>query len=259
MDLKLSGKNVLITGGSKGIGLACARAFLAEGAKVGITSRSQANLDRAVTALEGKVISAAADLIDPEAALAMIDWMESEMGPIDVLVTSAGAAVRTPPAELTPQSWRVAMDAKYFSYINAIDPIVKRMAKRNTGVIVNVIGSGGKIASPAHLAGGAANAALMLITAGLAAAYASQGVRVVGVNPGMTKTQRVSDNMRVDAKISSISELEALKRAEARIPMGRMCEPEEVADTVVYLASARASYVNGVLITMDGVSSPTVM
>ena len=259
MDLQLHGKNVLITGGSKGIGLACARAFLAEGARVGITSRAQTNLDRARATLEGKVVSAAADLIDPSAALAMIDWMESELGPIDVLVTSAGAAVRTAPADLTPAAWRSAMDAKYFTYIHVIDPIIKRMARRNAGVIVNVIGSGGKIAAPTHLAGGAANAALMLVTAGLAAAYASQGVRVVGVNPGLTKTQRVSDNMRVEAKVSSISESEALKRAESRIPMGRLCEPEEIADTVVYLASARASYVNGALITMDGVSSPTVM
>ena len=96
------------------------------------------------------------------------------MDPIDVLVNSAGAAKRTPPDELTPAAWRAAFDAKFFSYINVIDPMVKRMAARGGGVIVSVIGGGGKVASSTHLAGGAANAALMLATAGLGAAYAAR-------------------------------------------------------------------------------------
>jgi NAD(P)-dependent dehydrogenase (short-subunit alcohol dehydrogenase family) len=79
---------------------------------------------------------------------------------------------------LTPAVWREAFDAKFFSYVNAIDPMVKRMAARGRGVIVNIIGGGGKVASPTHLAGGAANAALMLATAGLGAAYAGRGVRM---------------------------------------------------------------------------------
>lgn len=259
MDLDLRGKNVLITGGSKGIGLACAQGFLAEGAKVGITSRSQANLDRAKGSLTGQVFAAAADLTDPSAALAMVDWMEAELGPIDVLVNSAGAARRTAPDDLTPAAWRAAMDAKYFSYIHAIDPLIKRMAKRHSGVIVNVIGNGGKVASASHLAGGAANAALMLVTAGLANAYASQGIRVVGVNPGLTKTDRVAEGLKADAKISNISEDEALKRSQDRIPMGRMADPSEIADVVLFLASKRASYVTGTLITMDGGSIATVV
>jgi NAD(P)-dependent dehydrogenase (short-subunit alcohol dehydrogenase family) len=259
MDLELRGKHVLITGGSKGIGLACARAFLAEGAKVGITSRAQANLDRARDALGRGVVAAAADLSDPSAALALVDYMESELGPIDVLVNSAGAARRTAPDDLTPAAWRAAMDAKYFSYIHAIDPVVKRMARRRAGVIVNVIGNGGKVASASHLAGGAANAALMLVTAGLASAYAKQGVRVVGVNPGLTKTDRVAEGLKADAKVNNISEEEALVRSQERIPMGRLAEPEEIADTVLYLASPRASYVSGAIITMDGASTATVV
>src|SRR6185437_11788925 len=101
MDLGLKGKNVVVTGGSKGIGLACAQLFLVEGARVGIVSRAQANLDRARTAL-GEVTAIAADLIDPAAALGMVEAMERALGPIDILVNSAGAAKRTPPEELTP-------------------------------------------------------------------------------------------------------------------------------------------------------------
>jgi NAD(P)-dependent dehydrogenase (short-subunit alcohol dehydrogenase family) len=258
MDLALSGKRVLVTGGSKGIGFACAAAFIAEGAEVAICSRQQANLDTAKATL--RVGAAfAADLSDPGQAGDVVAAAEAELGPIDILVNSAGAARRTPPDELTPAHWRAAMDAKYFSYINVIDPLVKLMAARGRGVIVNVIGNGGKIASPVHLAGGAANAALMLATAGLATAYAKQGVRVVGLNPGLTETGRVAEGLASDARLAGISIDEARARGIARIPLGRMATPEEIANTVLFLASPRASYVTGVNITMDGAGTACVV
>ena len=257
MELGLKGKHVLITGGSKGIGLACARAFKAEGARVAIVSRSQANLDAAKKAL-GDCYTIAADLIDPGAATAMVEKVEKEFGALDVLVNSAGAARRTDAADLTPQAWRAAMDAKYFSYVYVIDPVVKRMAARGRGAIINVIGQGGKVPSPVHIPGGSANAALMLATAGLANAYASKGVRVVGVNPGNTRTDRVKEGLVAEAKRAGISEDEALKRVVARIPLGRMAEPEEIADVVVFAASDRGRFMTGANITLDGSASPTV-
>jgi NAD(P)-dependent dehydrogenase (short-subunit alcohol dehydrogenase family) len=258
MELGLKGKNVLITGGSKGIGLACARAFKAEGARVAIVSRSQANLDAAKKSL-GECYTIAADLIDPAAAAAMVEKVEKDFGLLDILVNSAGAARRTDAADLTPQAWHAAMDAKYFSYVYVIDPVVKKMAARGRGAIVNVIGQGGKVPSPIHLPGGAANAALMLASAGLANAYASKGVRVVGVNPGNTRTDRVKEGLAADAKRQGISEDEALKRAVARIPLGRMAEPEEIADVVVFAASDRGRFMTGANITLDGTASPTVV
>jgi NAD(P)-dependent dehydrogenase (short-subunit alcohol dehydrogenase family) len=258
MELGLSGKVVLITGGSKGIGLACAAAFAAEGARVAICSRSQANLDRALATLPG-ALAFAADLSDADAAAAMVEAVAARLGPVDILVNSAGAAKRLAPDELTPAAWRAAMDSKYFSYINVMDPMVKRMAERGHGVIVNVIGVGGKVASPAHLAGGAANAALMLATAGLGTAYAARGVRVVGVNPGMTETGRVAQRVETDARIQGISLEEARKRSVARIPMGRMAAPEEIAGAVVFLASDRAGYITGVTLALDGGLNPVVL
>jgi NAD(P)-dependent dehydrogenase (short-subunit alcohol dehydrogenase family) len=121
MDLNLSGKHILITGGSKGIGLACAQAFLAEGSRVSLVSRSEANLARARESLSAHgndcVQTHAADLTQPASAQAALDAAIATFGPVDVLVNSAGAAKRTPAPELTPQAWHDAMQAKYFSYI----------------------------------------------------------------------------------------------------------------------------------------------
>jgi NAD(P)-dependent dehydrogenase (short-subunit alcohol dehydrogenase family) len=199
------------------------------------------------------------DLTSADAAARMIETVERETGGIDILVNSAAAARRTPPDDLNPAAWHAAMDAKFFTYIHAIDPVIKCMAARGRGVIVNVIGNGGKVASATHIAGGAANAALMLATAGLASAYASRGIRVLGINPGLTNTDRVAEGLRAEARVSGISPEEALKRALGRIPLGRMAEPEEIARVVAFLASSQASYVSGVTITMDGVTTPIVV
>ena len=258
MDLGLKDKKVLITGGSKGIGLACAKAFIAEGARVALVSRSQQNLDQAKQSLE-KAYVIAADLTDDAAAAAMVERVEKEFGPLDVLVNSAGAAKRTDADDLTPAAWRAGMDAKYFSYINVIDPVIKRMGKRGRGAVINVIGGGGKVASPTHLAGGAANAALLLATAGLAYAYASKGVRVVGVSPGVTRTERVAEGLKAEAKRANVSVEQAEKQMVARLPMGRPAEPEEIADIVVFAASERGRYLTGANISTDGAASHVVI
>jgi NAD(P)-dependent dehydrogenase (short-subunit alcohol dehydrogenase family) len=258
MDLGLKDKRILITGGSKGIGLACAKAFLAEGARVALVSRSKENLDAARKALKD-CYTIAADLTDAAAAAAMVERVEKEFGALDVLVNSAGAAKRTDADDLTPTAWRAGMDAKYFSYIHVIDPVIKRMGKRGQGAVINVIGSGGKVASPTHLAGGAANAALLLATAGLAYAYASKGVRVVGVSPGVTKTERVAEGLKAEAKRANVSEEQAYKQMISRLPMGRPAEPEEIADIVVFAASERGRYLTGANISTDGAASHVVV
>ncbi|MBP7566913.1 MAG: SDR family oxidoreductase [Burkholderiaceae bacterium] len=262
MKLELEGKVVLVTGGSKGIGLACARGFAAEGARVAIASRSQANLDAAVAQLAAEGITAvavAADLSRTDTAPAMVQAVEAALGPIDVLVNSAGAAGRTPYSELTPAHWHAAMDAKYFPYVHAMDAVLPGMAARRGGVVVNIVGMGGKVATPTHLPGGAANAALMLAGSGLATAYAPHGVRLNTVNPASTLTTRLKQGMEADARLAGITEDEAQRRAVARVPLGRLATPEEVADLVVFLASARASYVTGAVIGMDGAATPLVV
>jgi NAD(P)-dependent dehydrogenase (short-subunit alcohol dehydrogenase family) len=183
---------------------------------------------------------------------------EQAFGPVDVLVNSAGAARRTPPDELDAAAWHDAMDAKYFTYIHMIDPVVKRMGQRGRGAIVNVIGQGGKVASAVHMAGGAANAALMLVSAGMAVAYASKGVRVNAVNPGLTLTERLQEGLKADARVQGIDADEALKRATMRLPLGRIATPEEIANAVLFLASPKASYITGAIVAMDGAVTPMI-
>ncbi len=264
MNLELADKHILITGGSKGIGLACAHTFVAEGARVTLVSRSVENLLAAQSALlnaaPGATVNViAADLRDAADAERAVDAVERDFGAVDVLVNSAGAAKRTPAAELTADAWHDAMQAKFFTYIHVINPLIKRMGERGHGAVVNIIGSGGKVAAVTHLAGGAANAALMLASAGLAAAYAGKGVRVNAVNPGLTLTERLHEGMQADARQHGISIEQALTRAKATRPLGRIAEPSEIADAVVYLASARASYVTGALLAMDGAVTPMVV
>jgi len=259
MELGLQGLHVLVTGGSRGIGLACAREFLREGCKVSLVGRDPQRMEQARAGLAGEVRSFCADLRDAAQALRVVDAAEAALGPIDVLVNSAGAAKRTPYAELEPQAWHDAMDSKFFTYVHVMDPVVKRMGARGTGCIVNVVGMGGKVATPTHLPGGAANAALMLVSAGLAAAWGPHGVRVNAVNPTLTHTDRLAEGLAADARLRNTTAEAVLKQSEEKLPLRRLAKPEEVAAAVVFLASPRASYVSGAILSMDGASTPMVV
>jgi NAD(P)-dependent dehydrogenase (short-subunit alcohol dehydrogenase family) len=261
MDLNLGGRVVIVTGASKGIGYACAEAFATEGARVALVSRSQANLDAALTRFPRGVsapIAIAADMTSHDAADEMVAKVEKTLGDIDVLVNSAGAARRYAPEELNAQAWHDAMDAKFFSYIHPIDAVLKRMLPRERGSIVNIIGAGGKVAAPVHLPGGAANSALMLATVGLASAFGPKGIRINGINPGATLTGRVQEGLRAESRMTGLGEAELLSRNEARIPLKRYGTAEEIARVALFLASEQASYVTGAIVSMDGGASAVI-
>jgi len=261
MSNEFAGRVVVVTGASKGIGFACAEAFVRAGAKVALVSRSRENLDAALAKLPRSAsppVAIAADLRNADDAARMADDAQANLGPIDVLVNSAGAAKRHAPADLSAQVWRDSMDAKFFSYVHPLDIVVKQMAARGRGAIINIIGMGGKVANPIHLSGGAANAALMLATAGLAAAYGPQGVRVNAISPGGTLTGRVQEGLAVEAKMTGASAADLLARQQANVPLRRFGTPEEIASVVLFLASDAASYVTGAIIPMDGGSSAVI-
>ncbi len=256
------GRVAVITGGSRGIGREIAVDFAKAGAQTVIVSSSDVNLAAATKTIGAAggpaTVAITADLRKLEGVQQVFDTVKAKFGRCDILVNSAGAARRYAPETLTPQAWHDTMDAKYFTTLHVLDPVLKRMAQRGRGVIVNIIGQGGKVAGIHHIAGGAANSAIMLATAGLANAYARQGIRINAINPGSTMTGRVRQALELEAQQQGITEEEALKRAQARIPLGRLAQPEDIAQMAAFLASDQASYVTGAIIPMDGGSNPVI-
>ena len=247
MNLNLRGKLVVITGGSKGIGLACARAFGQEQARVVIVSRTLENIEAALNTLEQDGIKAsgfAAHLSVYENAVQVIADIEAQHGPVDILING--------------QALRAGMEDKYYPVINSQQAVLVGMRARGQGVIVNIIGSGGKVPTSTHLSGGAANAALMLATVGAAEHYAAQGIRINAINPGYTLTGRVEQSVAVEAKRLNISPEEALARGVASVPLGRYGKPEEGADAALFLASDRASYIVGAILPVNGGRNPVI-
>ncbi len=253
MNLGLNGKTVLITGGSKGIGLGCAKVFLEEGAKVALSSRSHDNLEKAKKNLEayGLVTIISADLSIPGDAETLIKTLETKWGNVDVLVNSAGAAKQAPVNELSMDSWQAAMNSKYLTYMHTIQAALPVMKRKKVGCIVNIIGQGGKFPLPFHIAGGAANAALMLTTAGLAGVFPPD-IRINAVNPGYIKTERLSHILDAKSRDSGVSQHKLEEEISAEIPARRMGKVEDVANMVAFLASPVSSYITGANIPIDG-------
>ena len=250
MDLHLKDKHILISGGSRGIGLACARQYLEEGARVSIISRSGCKLDNVYN-----IISDVSNTVQANNAVVRA---LAENGSIDVLVNCAGSAKKCPPDELSVGHYHEAMQAKFYTYINVIEPVIREMAKQGTGSIVNVVGLGGKVAVQTHLPGGSANAALLLTTAGYASAYVKKGIRVNAVNPIATDTDLLQSSLEADSSMNGITIEEARKAADAKTAMGRILRPEEVADSILFLSSDRASYINGQMLYLDGGMYPFI-
>ncbi len=254
MDLELRGKKVLITGGSKGIGLACAHGFAAEGARVYIASRSEPDLRAAADAIarqhRAEVSIHPFDLGKTQNAVAL----GKICGDVDILVNNAGAIPSGGLLDVDDERWRQAWDLKVFGFISLTREIYRRMRERGAGVIVNVIGVAGERHRPDYIAGTTGNAALMAFTRALGAESVDHGIRAVGVNPGRIETERQIGHLKEQAEkeFGDASRWQELQARMARtLPFKRSGQPAEVADLVVFLASARASYMSGTIVTID--------
>src|SRR3954451_3598330 len=192
MDLNLKGKRALVTGGSKGIGKACARVLAEEGCSVMIASRDGAALEAAAKDIKSKtgaeVKWKAADLSQRGVAEDLAKWA----GDLDVLVNNAGAIPGGDLLKVDEDTWRRSWDLKVFGYINLTRRIYAGMKERKSGVIVNIIGSAGEKLDAAYIAGSTANAGLMAFTRAWGGASHAAGVRVVGINPGPISTDRLT-------------------------------------------------------------------
>ncbi len=239
MDLRLKGKSVLVTGGSKGIGLACAKAFVAEGCRVHLAARDPQRLQKAKTDLGGDVTTHSVDLRDGAA----LKTLAKDCGDVDILVNNAGDIPGGTIETLDEAKWRHAWELKVFGFINLTRELYPRLKTRK-GVIVNVIGMAGEHGTFEYICGATANAGLANFTKALGRGYAQHGVRVVGVHPPSTRTDRIITLMKAQAKAKFGDE----NRYEEL--MGAVIEPEQVGDAVCFLASPRAGHLSGVMLNL---------
>ena len=251
MNLELSGLTALVTGASRGIGFAIAQGFAREGCHVHMAARTAADLESART----KILAESSVNITTHALdlgiSANINALAERCGDVDILINNAGGIPSGYLLDIDEARWRAAWELKVFGYINLTREIYRRMCARKRGVIVNVIGVAGERLRQDYIAGGTGNAALMAFTRNLGGDSVDHGVRVVGVNPGQIET----DRLRVRLEKRAQNELGDKNRWLELVddpPFGRLAQPDEVADSVLYLASARASYISGTILTVDG-------
>ena len=214
MDLGLKGQAALVTGGSKGIGKAVARGLAEEGVRVAICGRDKASLEAAA----------------------------------QELTKATGGEI----LDLTEEDWQKALQLKFMGYVRCIKAVIPHMQRQGGGRIVNIVGNDGVKPIGIELSPSAANAADLAMTVALAEQYGRQNILVNAINPGPVATERWGQLISGIARMRKISVEEAQGRAERSIPLGRICTPEEVANVAVFVASPRASFMNGAIITLDG-------
>jgi NAD(P)-dependent dehydrogenase (short-subunit alcohol dehydrogenase family) len=244
---------VLITGASRGIGYAAAECFAAEGCALRLVSRDSTTLQAAAARLRAEHGAAVEILAIDMRAPGAVDAVTKRFGAdLDILVNNAGDIPHGTLLEVDPQRWRTAWDLKVYGYIDLTRAIYAGMRERGRGVVLNVIGiAGGEGVIPDYIAGSAGNAALDAFTRALGALSPNDGVRVVGLHPGMVATDRQITRWRQRAT-DSLGDPERWAELTTHLPFGRLAKPGEIGNALVFLASDAASYISGTTLTVDG-------
>lgn len=257
MDLELAGKKVTLTGASRGIGLAIARALIREGCQVHLVARDENALTQVceeLMASGGDVSMTAADLSTSTGIARLADRWQVP----DILVNNAGDIPAGGLLDLAEEQVQRAWELKLMSYMRLSQMAFGGMRRRRSGVILNVIGTAGERPRASYAAGSMANAALIAMTRSLGLEAKSVGVRVVGLHPGATLTERKVNQLRVRATLQ-FGDAEAWPCLSSRYPYGRLAAPDEIADAAVFLCSSRASYINATCLTIDGGATDDVV
>jgi NAD(P)-dependent dehydrogenase (short-subunit alcohol dehydrogenase family) len=250
MDLGLTGKKVLITGASQGIGAGLADTFAAEGCELYLLARSADKLEAVAEAARARGAVAhtlALDITAPGA----IDQVMAFAGDAHVLVNNAGSIPGGTLWEVDEARWREGWELKVFGYINLCRAMYASMKARGGGVILNNIGNGGENPDFNYIAGCTGNAALMAFTRALGGRSLEDGIRVIGVNPGPVATDRIVKVMRSHAE-KLLGDSGRFGELMAKYPLGRPATVPEVADLFAFLASDRSNYTSGAIFTIDG-------
>jgi NAD(P)-dependent dehydrogenase (short-subunit alcohol dehydrogenase family) len=251
MDLDLSGKTALITGGSKGIGLATAKAFAAEGTVLHLAARGLEDLERAQADLrrdfDRPVTIHALDLSQGENAR----HLAKACATVDILVNNAGAIPGGSLEEIDEDRWRQAWDLKVFGYINMMRATYSRMKALGRGVIINICGTAGNQIPANYAAGVAANSALIALTRALGGVSLDHGVRVLGISPGDMENERGIMFLRRQAE-QQFGDPDRWRDIFADLPGGVAARSEDIAKAAVFLASSQARHISGIVLTIDG-------
>lgn len=251
MELELTGKSVLVTGASKGIGAAIAEAFAREGARLTLVARSADRLADLSTQLRKKWGVEVRVLAEDLTAAGAVERVAAAAPDTDVLVNNAGAIPGGNLFEVDAERWRQGWALKVLGYIDMTRAFYRLMQARGGGVIINNIGSAGENIDFDYVAGSTGNAALMAFTRAVGGRSLRDQIRVVGVNPGPVGTERI-DQLLAGRAERALGDRSRAHELRAALPLGRAASVQEVADVVMFLASARAAYVSGHIVTVDG-------
>ena len=259
MNLELNDKAVVVTGASRGIGRAITLGMAAEGARVVAVARDKAALDKLTTEARGRsqrdAVALGADLSRLAEIERVVEEAKRACGRIDVLVNNAGAIRGGSFLDVPDAQWLDDWSLKLMGYIRMARAVLPIMQAQGGGRICNVVGAAGRNPAPTYLTGGAANAALINFTKGLADLGAPSKILVTAVSPAATKTERWDSLIAAQAAASGRSVEELQREAEASYKLGRIATSEDIADMVTFLVSARASFVTGICVTVDGGST----
>jgi 3-oxoacyl-[acyl-carrier protein] reductase len=254
MDLGLEGRVAIVTGGSRGIGRACAASLLEEGARVALVSRDADRLRDARDALAeaGTVVAVPTELRDDAAVRAMVERTLAELGRIDILINAAATVTPTAFLDLTEERWLDLFEQKLNGYARCLRHVIPVMRAQRSGTIVNISGLAARQPHATTIPVGLNNAAALNLTKSLANELAKDNIRVNAVIPHIIDTDRQDETMREWAAITGQTEAEVRAERVAKIPLGRMGRVEEVGGIVAFLASDRTSFVTGAAWHVDG-------
>jgi NAD(P)-dependent dehydrogenase (short-subunit alcohol dehydrogenase family) len=260
MDVRLDGRVALVTGGSRGLGLAIARKFAESGADVAITSRSEDKLAEAKAAItpgaQGKVLALASDVTRPDQIQQLVAKVTAELGKIDILVNNAGSSLRGNFEELTDDQWQADMDLKLFAAIRLARAVIPGMKARKWGRMINVVSIGGKAPPGASAPTTVTRAAGIALTKVLSQEFAQYNILVNALCVGWIKSDQWIRNHRRESPDREFQDY--LRMKGKGVPLGRMGEAEEFANLACFLASEAGGYITGTAINVDGGKSPVV-